>query len=146
MIGRSIRPTSVAYLALAGMFGPLSRVLSVLVIWGNVASRIECLNYANGFHYITSASASTGPVALAAPPFPNTNFAENTPCIRCCTQYQHIVIRMSRSSYGDNITRPHSLVHAQHRCLRFLFKPFDVRRIHDASVSLRLTILTPKRP
>ena len=45
MIGRSIRHTCAAYLALAGMFGPLSRVLFVLVFWGNVAYRIERLMF-----------------------------------------------------------------------------------------------------
>jgi len=45
MIGRSIRHMSVAYLALAGMFGLLSRVLFVLVFGGNEGSRIEALTW-----------------------------------------------------------------------------------------------------
>ena len=43
MIGRSIRHTCVAYLALAGMFGPLSRVLFERVKVRNEGSRIEAL-------------------------------------------------------------------------------------------------------
>ena len=53
MIGRSIRHTCVAYLALVGMFGPLSRVLFKLVKVRSERFAIEALTYTCPVPWIT---------------------------------------------------------------------------------------------